>query len=85
MTRSEKDGPQKDDCDNIHASEILSLNIMYATVVGYVDWSEINSYCFVRNEPSLTFRLDKIHLWVFTQGQDFVNRYFLQCNHFQES
>lgn len=82
--RSEKDGPQKDECDNIHASEILSLSVMCATVVGYADWWEINSYFYERNLPSLTFRLDKIHVWVFTQGQDFVDRYVLQCNNFEE-
>ena len=66
-TRLEKDGPQKDDGDNIHASEILPLNIMYATFVGYVDWWEINSNC--EELIVINFGLDKIHVRAFTHAK----------------
>lgn len=75
-TRLEKDGPQKDDRDNIHASEILLFNIMHATVVGYVDWWEINSNC--EELTVINFRLDKIHVRTFTQGK--ISSVDFSCN-----
>lgn len=81
-TRSEKDGPQKDDRNNIHASKILSLNIIHAAVVGYVDWWEINSNC--EELTVINFRLDKIHVRAFTQGK--ISSVDISCNdHFQKS
>lgn len=63
----------------------MQVNFVVQCKVGYVDWWEINSCWFVRNLMSLTFQLNEIHVCIFIQEQDFVDRYFLQCNHFQES